>query len=92
MSEITADTLIGDLLEQKSGADTVIRRYFGDGCFTCPAMATEPLSMAVVMHGADLEALLVDLNALEDGRTEIATDPAEGKRKPFFASLFKRDK
>ena len=90
MTEITGDTLIGDLLSRKKGADAVIRRYFGDGCFTCPAMAVEPLSTAAVMHGADLDTLLADLNALEDGKTELAADTSDGKRKPFFASLFKR--
>jgi hypothetical protein len=88
MAEITKDTLIGDLLKQKAGADDVIRRYFGNGCFTCPAVTTEPLSMAAVMHGADLEALLRELNELSDGESTVQVGPQEEKRKPFFSSLF----
>jgi len=88
MSEITKDTLIGELLAQKQGADEVIRRYFGNGCFTCPAVTTEPLSMAAVMHGADLEKLLRELNELPDGSSEVKIGPEEENRKPFLSRLF----
>ena len=90
MVRITGDTLIGELLTSKHGADAVIRRYFGEGCFSCPAMSTEALSTAASMHGVDLETLLADVNALDDGRTEFAVNPSDVKREPFFASLFRR--
>lgn len=88
MTVITKDTLIGDVFKYKAGADEVIRSYFGDGCFTCPAVATEPLEMSVAMHGANLEKLLADLNALQDGVTEVTLGPEKSDKKPFFSRLF----
>lgn len=88
MAQITRQTLIGDIFQQKQGADVVIRRYFGNGCFTCPAIITEPLEMGSAMHGTDLDALVADLNALPDGVTEITFGPQEEERKPFFSRIF----
>ena len=89
MSEINGDTLIGDVFKLKAGADTVIRNHFGDGCFSCPAITTEPLSMAVVMHGTDLDTLLAELNALPDGVTEVRIGPAEPPGGGLFSRLRK---
>jgi len=86
---IDGDTLIGDIFKLKAGADQVIRRYMGEGCFSCPAVTTEPLRMAAVMHGLKLEDLLVELNDLPDGITEVRLGPAE-HRGSFLASLLGR--
>ena len=88
MSEITRDTLIGEVLESKKGADEVIRRHLGNGCFTCPAVATEPLGMGAVMHGADLEAILAELNALPDGSSDVRIGPPQEERKPLLSRIF----
>ncbi len=90
MSKIDGDTLIGDVFGLKEGADAVIRKHFGDGCFTCPAISTEPLSMACVMHGGDLEAICTELNSLPDGVTELDLSPPEPKGGGLFARLRKK--
>ncbi|MDP6669150.1 MAG: DUF1858 domain-containing protein [Candidatus Krumholzibacteria bacterium] len=90
MAEITGDTLIGEVFSIKKGADEVIQKYMGKGCFTCPAITTEPLSMASSIHGIDLDALLGELNALEDGVTEISLGPPERKGS-FLSNLLKKD-
>lgn len=88
MAEITKDTLIGEVLKKKAGADDVIRRHFGEGCFTCPAMTTEPVGMGAVMHGSDIEAMLRELNALPDGTSEVKVGPVNEDKKPFLSRLF----
>ncbi len=90
MTAITGDTLIGDLLKQKAGADTVIVKHLGNACFSCPAITTEPLSMACAMHTVDLTKLLADLNALEDGVTDVEIKVPESKSGGLFAKLRKK--
>ena len=90
MAEITKDTLIGEVLKRKKGADEVICRHLGNGCFTCPAVATEPLGMGAVMHGADLDAILAELNALPDGSSEVHIGPQEETRKPLLSRIFSK--
>jgi len=88
---IDGDTLIGDVFQMKAGADTVIRRFMGEGCFTCPAVTTEPLKMAAVMHGLTLEDLLKELNALPEGVTDVRLGAPE-RRGGFLANLLGRQK
>jgi hypothetical protein len=90
MSEINGDTLIGDVFKLKAGADAVIRQHFGDGCFTCPAITTEPLSMACVMHGTDLDTLTAELNALPDGVTEVQIGPPQHQGGGLLSRLLGR--
>lgn len=91
MAEITGETLIGDVFKLKAGADEVIRRHLGQGCFTCPAVTTEALSMAAVMHSIDLDTLLAELNALPDGQTDIEIGPGE-REGGFLSGLLGRKK
>jgi len=88
---ITGDTLIGDVFKLKTGADAVIVKHMGQGCFSCPAVTTEPLRMAAVMHAINLDDLLAELNALEDGVTEVKIGPPERKG-GFLANLLKKQK
>ena len=90
MNNITGDTLIGELLKLKADADTVIVRRLGKACFSCPAITTEPLSMACAMHGVELQSLLVDLNALEDGVTDVEIEIPEPKSGGLFAKLLRK--
>ncbi|MBC8365838.1 hypothetical protein H8E52_00360 [bacterium] len=83
---INGDTLIGDVFKIKAGADTVIRKFMGEGCFTCPAVTTEPLKMGAVMHGLKLDDLLAELNALPDGVTDVKIGAPERKGS-FLANL-----
>jgi hypothetical protein len=62
---ITKDTVIGDIIKDPRGAK-VIEKYFGNGCFTCAGMKVEPLSFGAMMHNADPEKILRELNAPEE--------------------------
>ena len=90
MNQINGDTLIGDVFQLKAGADAVIITHFGNGCFSCPAITTEPLSMACVMHGTDLDTLLADLNALPDGETQVDIGPPEKQGGGLLSRLMKK--
>jgi hypothetical protein len=86
---INGDTLIGDVFKLKAGADVVIRKFMGEGCFTCPAVTTEPLRLGAVMHGLNLDDLLDEINALPDGVTDVKIGPPE-RRGGFLANLLKK--
>jgi hybrid cluster-associated redox disulfide protein len=58
---ITHETVIGDLLQAYPEALPVIKKHFGNGCFTCPGMAIESIGFGAMMHGMDLEPILKDL-------------------------------
>lgn len=63
-AEITHDTLIGYVIRDVPGGEDVIRKYFGNGCFTCPGMNLESIAFGAMMHGLELEPILRDLRAL----------------------------
>ncbi len=62
--EITPDTLIGDIIRDLPGGEAVIKKYFGNGCFTCPGMNMESVSFGAMMHGLEQEPILRDLHEL----------------------------
>ncbi|MFC2030548.1 DUF1858 domain-containing protein [Chloroflexota bacterium] len=62
--EITQETLIGDVVRDLPGGEDVIRKYFGNGCFTCPGMGMESISFGAMMHGLEPEPILRDLQEL----------------------------
>ena len=62
MTEITKDTLIGDILD----ADRGTAKYFlemGMHCLGCPASRGESIEEACEVHGVDCDELLEKLNA-----------------------------
>lgn len=59
--EITKDTVIGELIRNKPDAVQVLMS-FGMGCVGCPSSQMESLEQAALVHGLDLESLLVALN------------------------------
>lgn len=61
--EIGPDQIIGALVERHPAAREVLRRRFGEGCFTCPGFNTETLAQGAMMHGVAVEELLDDLRA-----------------------------
>lgn len=63
-TEITHDTLIGNVIRDVPGGEAVIRKYFGNGCFTCPGMNMESIAFGAMMHGLEAEPILRDLRAL----------------------------
>lgn len=58
---ISADTIIGDVVENCPGAKPVIEKYFGTTCFTCPGMKMETLSFGAMMHDVDVNEVLKEL-------------------------------
>jgi hybrid cluster-associated redox disulfide protein len=63
---VTKDSVIGDVIKEHPGAEKVIQKYFGNGCFTCPGMKVESISFGSMMHNMDAQKIVDELNALED--------------------------
>lgn len=61
----TKDTVIGDVIKNVPGADKVIEKYFGGGCFTCPGIKVESISFGSMMHNLDPEKIVKEINELE---------------------------
>ncbi len=59
--EITKDMLIGELIRKKPEAIEILMR-FGMGCIGCPSSQMESLEEAAMVHGLDLDKLIVALN------------------------------
>ena len=59
------DLLIGDVLKANPKAIRVIEKYFGQGCFTCPGMKMESISLGALIHNIDPEVVVRELNELE---------------------------
>lgn len=61
MTEITKDTLIGDILD----ADRGTAKYFlemGMHCFGCPSARGESIEQACMVHGVDVNSLVDEIN------------------------------
>ena len=66
--EVTKDSFIGDVIKSVPGAKEVIRKYFGNGCFTCPGINVESIAFGATMHNVDPEEVIADIKKLvEDG-------------------------
>ncbi|MDO8281213.1 MAG: DUF1858 domain-containing protein [Thermodesulfovibrionia bacterium] len=63
--EITKNSVIGDLIKEVPGADAVIKKYFGNGCFTCPGINVESITFGSAMHNVDPEKLIAEIKALQ---------------------------
>lgn len=60
--QVTKDSVIGDLIETAPAAADVIKKYFGDGCFTCPGVKMETIGFGASMHNVNVEDMIQDLN------------------------------
>ena len=61
MTEITKDTLIGDILD----ADRGTAKYFlemGMHCLGCPTARGESIEQACMVHGVDVNSLVDEIN------------------------------
>ena len=61
MTEITKDTLIGDILD----ADRGTAKYFlemGMHCLGCPSAGGESIEQACMVHGVDVNSLVDEIN------------------------------
>ncbi len=62
--EVTKDSIIGDVIKNVPGADEVIKKYFGTGCFTCPGINVESIAFGSTMHNVDPETIVTDITKL----------------------------
>ncbi|MGL5714240.1 MAG: DUF1858 domain-containing protein [Paraclostridium sp.] len=61
--KIDKNTVIGDLISQKSAAIDVLMEY-EMGCLGCPSAQMETIEQAAYIHGIDLDELLEKLNEI----------------------------
>ena len=59
------DMNIGEVISLHPGAEKIIEKYFGGGCFTCPGSNMESITFGSTMHGVDPEAIVKELNELD---------------------------
>lgn len=60
---ITADTLIGDILEVNAEAAAPILMGMGMHCLGCPSARGESIGQACMVHGVDVDEIVGQLNA-----------------------------
>jgi hybrid cluster-associated redox disulfide protein len=68
--DVTKDSIIGDVIKAVPGADKVIEKYFGTGCFTCPGINMESIAFGATMHNIDPEKIVEDIKKLTGKRNE----------------------
>ena len=61
MAQITKNMIIGDILKINMGVVPILLNE-GMHCIGCPASQGESLEEACMVHGIDVEELLVELN------------------------------
>jgi hypothetical protein len=59
---IGADHILGEILGTYPETEKVFRKYYGDGCFSCPGQATESVKQSAMMHNVSEKLLLSELN------------------------------
>lgn len=64
--KVTKESIIGDVIREIPGAQKVIEKYFGNGCFTCPGIRVESISFGAMMHNLDPEKIVKEINSLEE--------------------------
>jgi len=59
---IGTDHILGEILAAYPETEKVFRKYYGDGCFSCPGQATESVKQSAMMHNVSEKQLLTELN------------------------------
>ncbi len=59
---IQGENILGDILSVYPETEKVFRKYYGDGCFSCPGQATESVKQSAMMHNVNEKQILTDLN------------------------------
>ncbi|MBI5050713.1 MAG: DUF1858 domain-containing protein [Nitrospirae bacterium] len=65
--DVTKNTVIGDVIKAVPGAEAVIRKYFGSGCFTCPGINMETIAFGATMHNMDTDRIVKEIKELNGG-------------------------
>ena len=63
MTQITKDTIIGDILDVAPQTATVFLSI-GMHCLGCPSSRGETVEQACMVHGVDVDELLAKVNAM----------------------------
>lgn len=61
--KVTADTIIGDILDFNGEAAAPIFFEMGMHCLGCPSARGESVGEACMVHGVDTEEIVASLNA-----------------------------
>ena len=61
MTEITKDTLIGDILDADRGTAKYVLEM-GMHCLGCPSARGESIEQACMVHGVDVNSLVDEIN------------------------------
>lgn len=75
MHEVTADTLVSDILSRYPQSVTVFETH-GLGCPTCLAAGMDTLASVASMHDVSLDALINDLQTLTQMDTDARREQA----------------
>ncbi len=59
---IRPENILGDILAVYPETVKVFRKYYGEGCFSCPGQATESVKQSAMMHNVKEREILADLN------------------------------
>ena len=62
--EVTKDSVIGEVIKSVPGAEDIIKKYFGTGCFTCPGINVESITFGAAMHNVDPEKVIAEIKEL----------------------------
>lgn len=65
--KITADTIIGDILDTNAQAAAPIFFEMGMHCLGCPSARGESVGQACMVHGVDVNEIVEKLNAAVGG-------------------------
>ncbi len=63
-TEVTKDSIIGEVIKTVPGAEEIIRKHFGSGCFTCPGINVETIAFGSTMHNTDPEIVVKEIREL----------------------------
>ncbi len=62
--EVTKDSVIGEVIKSVPGAEDIIKKYFGTGCFTCPGINVESITFGAAMHNVDPDKVVSEITEL----------------------------
>ena len=58
------ESIIGDVLRTYPRTEEVFRRFYGEGCFSCPGQAYESIAQSALMHNVNEQEILNELNRM----------------------------
>ncbi|MCK4738837.1 MAG: DUF1858 domain-containing protein [Deltaproteobacteria bacterium] len=61
-AKVTKEMTIGEVMEKYPATEDIFKKFFGNGCFTCPGAKTEDIAFGCTMHGTDPEVIVKELN------------------------------